>query len=133
MTKALLQSEIVNDPLSRGYSGMTPEEIHTSLHTKNRNNWVPVSSSQVFEALDPSEFRALTNAGEARTDRILGLGNDIQTAPGSNARVELISIFGSTSVTISNLAVVANQQISRAEELGIVSVATVGIIIEVMS
>lgn len=114
-----LKAEITNDPLGRGYAGMTDAQVAADLNTVNRDNWVPLSSSQIFESIDAAEFVALTPAQQARVDRILGLGSGIQTTPGSQARSELIAVFGGGSTTITTLASIANQQISRAQELGL--------------
>jgi hypothetical protein len=114
-----LADELNTDPLARGYSGMTDAQAADDLNIVNRANWVDLTSSQIFETISASEFQSLNQVGQGRVDRILGLGADIKTAPGSQARNELIAVFGGGSATITSLATVANQQRSRADELGL--------------
>jgi hypothetical protein len=114
-----LKAEIDADPLTRGYAGMSDSALATSLNTANRDNWISLSSSQIFETIDIPEFQALNAANKARIDRLLGLGDGIQTAPGSQARSELVTVFGGGSVTIAALAALANKPRSRARELGL--------------
>ncbi len=101
------------------FAGDTDQVILDYINDETETRWDPVSSSQVFEAMDPVEFTALAAAKKVRADRVLGLGDDIQTVPGSNARAELISIFGGGSVTIANLATLAGQSISRGTAAGL--------------
>ena len=118
----ILRTEIDTDPLSRGYSGMSDTEVADDMNLINRDNWVSVTSAQIYEAVDGAEYGALTdllNGDEiAALDRIFGLGGDIPSAPGGRVRGELISIFGGGSTTIQNLVATANQQISRGSEIG---------------
>ena len=113
-----IHGELVNDPLGRGYAGMTDQQQLDDLKDPRRDNWVSLSASQIFEAIDAAEFIGLAPAKKARVDRILGLGAEIQTAPGSQARAELISIFGGSSTSITNLVAIANQRVSRTTEMG---------------
>lgn len=101
------------------YAGMTDEEVVTELMTEDKDNWVAITAAQIFETIDRTEFASLSNSDQTRIDRILGLGGEIPTAPGGQARDELIDIFGGGSTTISNLASIANQQVSRASQLGL--------------
>lgn len=115
----ILSDEISTDPLARGYAAMTDEEIVADLATEYRDVWLPLTSSQIFEAMVPAEFVALTAADKARVDRIFGLGSGIQTFPGARSRAELVAVFGGASATIAALAAIANPMQSRAAELKI--------------
>ena len=125
-----LVDEIRNDPLARGYSGMTDAQIVTSLNTVDRDNErTTMSAGEVMESIDGTEFAALSAADKTRVDRVLGLGAEIVIGPGNahNAVQELL-VFGGGSATITALAAMRNQQISRAQEVGagIVNLNTVG-------
>lgn len=96
----------------------TDQEIFDYINEKTETRWSPVTSAQIYEAIVPADFPS--DAGEqARVDRILGLSGPIATAPGAQARAELIAIFGPQSDTITNLAAIASRQISRGEAAGI--------------
>lgn len=114
----ILMNELTNDPLGRGYAGMTHQQVADSLNAVNRDRWVQLSSADIFEAIVIADFTALSTANKARVDRILGLGDNIRTGPGSQARTELVAVFGAGSTTIANLAAVANRRVSRASEIG---------------
>lgn len=115
----VLKAEIDGDPLVRGYAGMTNQQIADDINTAYRDNWRPISSSQLFEAIDSTEFVALSDANKSRVDRLLGLGENIQTAPGSKSRAELVAVFGGGSQTAANLLPIANPGQTRGQELGI--------------
>lgn len=115
----ILNDEIDADPLIRGYSGMTDDQIVASLNFKNRDFWVDLTSAQMFQSIDLAELAALSSAEQVRTDRILSLTGEIKTGPGTNAREEFLDVFGIGSTTISNLASLANRPIGRGVELGL--------------
>lgn len=119
MSLRALVREITADPLGRGYAGMSDAEVVADLQTVYRDNWSALSSSQVFESIDIAEFQSLSAAEQVRVDRILGLGDDIQTAPDTQARAELLAVFSAGSATIAALIVLANPGQSRAQELGL--------------
>lgn len=113
----ILADELAIDPLGRGYSAMSDVEAADDLNTAYRDIWIPLLSAQIFEAVDSSEFQALNNLGKERVDRILGLGAEIQTVPGSKARAEMVAVFGSGSDTITNLIALAKRFQTRSNEL----------------
>ena len=104
------------------YGALDDQTVADTLNIINIDNWVNLSSAEIFETIDISEFNALSAGDQGRVDRILGLEIGIRTAPGSKSRSELISVFGTGSVTITSLAGIANQQISRATQIGIPAV-----------
>ena len=96
----------------------TDQQILDYINEKSETRWNTVTSAQIYEAIVPADFP--TDAGKAaRVDRILGLSGEIATAPGAQARTELISIFGAGSATIAALAEIASVAISRGEAAGI--------------
>ena len=125
LTKAqltILKGEINIDPLGRGYSAMDMQAQSDDLNLAIRDNWVDLFPGDLFEAIDATEFAALSPAATVRVDRILALGSiesGIKTNPTSKSRAELISVFGGGSATITALAASANQQIGRSAELGL--------------
>ena len=125
-----LSSELTVDPLARGYSGMTYAEIVTSLNTKNRTRVLDtLSSAQIYEAIVPSEFQALTDAQRLLIRDVFGLGNSVQVGPSTNARSVLVGILGGGSDSITALAALLEETISRATELGL-GIVTEGDIIK---
>jgi len=114
----VLRTELDTDPLARGYAAMTAQQVADSLNRKDRDRWVDMRSADIFEAIVLSEFTALSTANKGRVDRILNLGDGIRTGPTSQARSELVSVFGAGSTTIANLAAIANQKRTRGEEIG---------------
>lgn len=126
----ILWNEINADPLARGYTGMTNVQIADSLNTVNRTRQrTTMSSAEIYENIDTTEFQAKTAAQKEYTRDVLGLGQDVQIGPSSKARAVLLAVFGGGSNTITALAAAAQENISRAIELGLPTV-TEGLVIE---
>jgi hypothetical protein len=120
MNKAQLQTlkdEIANDPLTRGYSGMTDAQIADDLNTEYRErNLDRLDASTVFNAINKAELNALTDANKATVWNILHLG---QVNPfGLEAEI-FVDIFSGGSQTITELEAIRKQSQSRAVELGL--------------
>lgn len=119
-----LRNELLNDPLTRGYSGMTDVQAAASLNTANRSiSRALMDSAEIFENTDITEFQAKTNAQQATIRDIWGLGANVRIGVGSKARTVYVNVFGAGSTTITNLAAAANTTVSRAVELGLGYVA----------
>ena len=119
----VLQDELTNDPLARGYSTMSDAEVATSLNTVNRDyTQTTLTGNEILHGIVPSEYSSLpTNRPDTRTTvmGIVGVDGEVSVAPGSFAREAFIAIFGSGSGTIAALAAMLSSQRSRAEELGL--------------
>lgn len=114
-----LANEISTDPLARGYSGMTDIEIAASLNTRDREiQTFTFSASDLFNAIDPTEYGSITGTVKEQVKLILGLGDDISAASGTNVRTVLVNAFGASSNTLTALQDAAKKTVSRAEELG---------------
>ncbi len=123
-----LADEISGDPLTRGYSGMTDQQVADDLNTEYRNVSVDtVASDLVVAALVTANVNALA-AGKQRTMwGIIGAGS-VRT---DDAEVKAIfaDMFPAGSATRTNLLALATQSMSRANELGLGTVR-VGDVIE---
>ncbi len=113
-----LQNELTNDPLARGYSGMTDQQIVDNLSVSDRSrNIETVSAALIFENIVPAEFQALAVDLQVRIDRVLSLGDGVFVQ--GQARNELLAAFGQGTQTRTNLAAAIVESISRAAEIGI--------------
>jgi len=114
----VLKTEVTTDPLGRGYSAMSNEAVATDLNTVYREEDVDLVRGQdIFEAVVPAEYNALTDKQMALLHAIIGMG-DIQVN-GTNTRDALLAMFGAGTETRSNLAELQKQGISRGQELGL--------------
>ena len=118
MNKAQLQilkDEIENDPLTRGYSGMTDAQIADDLNSEYRErNFDRLDASTVFNAVDKAEYNALAAADKEMVWNILHLG---EINPfGLEAEI-FVDIFGAGSQTITDLKAIRKESQSRASEL----------------
>lgn len=116
-----LKTELATDPLARGYSGFTDEQVVTDIMTEYREqNISSISGDDAFGATDGAEFAALTD-----TKKQLWLawcGRD-SIDPFQAANVAFVNwIYGAGSATITALAALRKRNISRAAELGLGSV-----------
>lgn len=117
MTIEALKAELTTDPLGRGYSGMTDEQAAVDLNTIYRTqNRELMSSSEVMNAIDITEFNALTAADEALIWNVLSLG---EINPFGVEATIFTNVFGGGSTTITTLSVARQSSVSRAQELGL--------------
>ena len=117
-----LQEELVSDPLERGYSTMSDEEAATDLNTVYRTKTrASMTGDEIFQQTNTSEFVALT---DHRQSLWLSFCARDQVDPVQSNNVSFVTtLFGSGSVTVSNLADARTEDVSRAVELGLGSVS----------
>ncbi len=113
-----LINELTNDPLERGYAGMTDSEAHASLHTPDRPGLRDaMSGDEIFQQTDPTGFVELTDA--KRNLWLAFCGRDV-IDPRATANVDFVKwVFGDTAQTVANLATARQTLITRVAELGI--------------
>lgn len=119
-----LEAEVTTDPLGRGYSGMTDEQVVVSLNAVDRDVIKPsLSGDEIFNAADGAELAALakgTTAQKAEFQMFLSICARDSIDPQGNATTRLIrEIFGAGSTTLTNLGTLRTQTVSRAVELGL--------------
>lgn len=118
MDLAILKAEITGDPLARGYAGMTDLQITTSLNVVDRTRQratIPVS--EVVRAFVASELDALTTGKKANLQIMLMAGTI--EVNNTNVRAVFFDAFASGSATRTALIALADETVSRGEELGI--------------
>ena len=112
---AALVDELSNDPLSRGYSGMTVEAVAVDINTKYRSaNRSSMTGSEIWEATVGADFAALTAEKKGQWLAFCGIESVDPFGPASDFA---IYIFGVGSATIQTLAALRNEPTSRAVEL----------------
>lgn len=118
---SILKEELDNDPLVRGYAGMTDQEaaddLNTVYRTRARDTML---HSELADNIDQPEYNALAADEKNQVHQILQMGGaEVTVGPGSFVRDRFIAIFTGGSTTVSNLATAAIEDISRANELGL--------------
>lgn len=112
-----LEDELANDPLGRGYSTMTDEEIYDSGWVKNRNrSRTSMTGREVGAEVVSSEYNSLQSTKKTQFLELIA-SEDLD--PYGLAETVVIDIFGSGSTTVSNLAAARVEVIGRWNELGI--------------
>ena len=118
VTLAAITSELTTDPETIGYSGMTDQQAADAMNLANRTlQRVTLSASEIFEAVEISDYNALDANQKERVGIVLTLGDNIQVGPGSKARAWLLDAFPN-GTTYNNLLNTVQYTGSRAEELG---------------
>lgn len=115
MDYAGLKAEIAKP----AYSGMTDTQIAAALNTNTVTEQLSpltVSGAQIYNAIVPSEFAALTDAQKQSVRDVFGLGDGIDVSVGSNARLALATAFGASTASRANLLALATvtQTIARS-------------------
>jgi len=112
-----IRTELLTDPLSRGYSGMTDQaaadDLNTSYRTRDRTS---MTGDEVFQSVEnQTVWDGLTD--QQRLEFLSLCGRD-ELDPFGQANVDLVkSIFGTASATVTALSVARVESISRAIEL----------------
>ena len=111
-----LTIELTEDPLSRGYSGMTDIEAAANLNTVNRTVDIEaVTGQDLFEAVLPAHYNALSAEFKQLFGIIVGMGTIMVN--GTNTKAALIAMFTGATETLQALAALQTTQVSRAVEL----------------
>jgi len=118
MNYQVLMTEIDADPLGRGYSGMTNQEIASDMNTLYREkNRERMSPTEVLNTVVIADWVALTADEQRQIWDILHMGGDLD--PFGNEATIFTSVFGGGSDTIVALADARKDDISRGTELGL--------------
>ena len=118
--RAILSAELTNDPLARGYSAMGNADVVASLRTQNRSRIrARMDSSEVFQAVDVTEFLAKTDQQQRNLMAVMSFG---WLNPQGKEATLFTNIFGAGSATITALAAARLETVSRAVELAIPNV-----------
>ena len=126
MDYQVLKSEIDTDTLTRGYAGMTDQEVADSLNnTLDRALTRDViTGKEVKDRIDTGEWAART---DAQKQIVLALvSRDDLEAFGIDATIFTDAMSGATTTT-ANLAAYRSYNGSRAEELGLGIVTAVNV------
>lgn len=124
----ILKVELTADPLGRGYAAMGDRAAAISMNTVDIPDELDaISGSQLFNALEPTEFVALTTQQAQSVRDVFGLGQEIDVRAGTNTRKVLLSAFGVGTATRMNLQALTAILVSRAAQLrlGAVSIGDV--------
>ena len=112
----ILEDEIANDPLGRGYSAMTDEQLLDSLNTANIDrDRTSITGREVKASVVAAEYTSLSDVQKQQMIELIkrddldlfGLDRDI-----------LLDIFGGASITVANLVAARTESISRGTEIG---------------
>jgi hypothetical protein len=98
------------------------------LNAVNRTTTVAkLTASELFEAIEDTDWDARTADQREKIKTILGLGDSINIAPGTKARTMMTSALSGATASLANLGALESPAASRAQELGfgVVSAAEV--------
>ena len=123
-----LGAELAGDPEILGYSAPPVDPFDEAaaaadmaiINAVNRPvNVETLSGSQLFEAIDDTEWQALPADAKSDIQFVVSLGDNIQIAPGTKARTMLARALASSPTSLGALGVLGTKNVSRAEELGL--------------
>jgi hypothetical protein len=112
-----LKAELTGDPLGRGYAGMSDvaaaADLNTSYRTRNKTQ---MTASEILNSVDITEFNALAAGDETQFWQLMAIGN---LDPFGVEATLMTNLFGGGSTTITTLASLRTESITRGVELGI--------------
>jgi len=119
--REILRTELINDPLPRGYALMTDAQVVDSLRNVFDRSRIKsrMDSSEIWQSVDIAEFNALTDVKQRNIMALLGFGS--LNPQGKEASL-FVSYFGGGSSTVTALQAARTESINRAVELGIPNV-----------
>lgn len=113
----VLCDELTNDPLGRGYAAKTTEQKTSDINTKYRVKWKKCVDGVILrDQIEEVDWVAIGT--DAQRDRLISV-LDGCVNPQGFARFRVVEILGAGSQSLSNMAAVAQNSISRAAELGL--------------
>ena len=119
MNYTALKTELTTDPLALGLVALSNEAAAAKLNevpnTASAGRLVErdvVPSWEVFEAVVPAEWAALSAAEKQRLQTMLSMGSINLKKP--NTRAAFIAMFGAATTTRANLIALQNSTASRA-------------------
>ena len=130
----LIRDEITNDPLGRGYAGMSDQAVADSLNTKDRTKLIPISSNELlaWSVYDGrlARIKAGIDGGVDDVDKslcevcyILIKRDNTDLDLNEQSRVDMLDALVSygrlTDAERTDLYTRATLDITRAQELGI--------------
>ena len=111
-----LCDEIEIDPLGRGYAGMSVEQISADLQTSYRTRWKAcVDGNLLRDQITGSDWDGIPT--DTLRDRLIAVLVGCVNPQGF-ARTRVIEILGS-GASLSNMAAIAQDSITRAEDIGV--------------
>jgi len=78
-----------------------------------------MTGAEILAATDSTEYAGLSDAKKAQYLSFTSGNDTIDPAAGGIAQEIIVDIFGAGSVTVTTLALLRQETISRAEELGL--------------
>lgn len=113
-----LRTEILSDPLTRGYAGMSPAQRLTDINTIYRTfTRTSIGADAIRSAIVAAEYIALSTDLKIAVGFALATGSVDLTA-GSMERTVLQTAFGAGSDTRAAIIDLVTVEQSRAAELG---------------
>lgn len=119
---AALKTELQVDPAGLGYAphlaAGADQSLADLLNEARQSISIPratIPAHEVWEAIVPAEWTALTANERQRVQTILSMGE--VNVRGTNTRSSLAAAFGAGTTSRSNLAALQTRRGSRAEEL----------------
>jgi hypothetical protein len=103
------------------YAGMTDAQIATAINTNTVTSQLSplrVNGADIYNAIVPSEFQALSTAQQQLVRDVWGLGEGIDVSAGANARTVLANAFGAATTSRANLLALATVTQTIAASLG---------------
>lgn len=112
-----LNDELTDDPLGRGYSGMTDRAVVADMNTPYRDsNRSLMTATEIAQSIDVDEFTLLNTADEQTMWNVLSFS---EINPFGFEATIFTDVFGGGSRTIAAFLAARVGSISRGQELSL--------------
>lgn len=114
----ILADEISADPLVRGYSGMTDQQVTDDINTAYRTRPVGlVATEDIYEAIVPAEYALISASDKEDLAQLYRAHSSSGVPLGGTAQNVLVGIFGAGSTSRDQLIALATEPITRGVEI----------------
>ncbi len=116
----ILEDEIAGDPLGRGYSAMTDQQLLDSLNAVNRSrDRAAMTRREIADTIPNGLYVALSDVDKSQLLTLFGgESNDGGLNPFGFAMTVIQDVFGPASAAVTALTTARVESISRGEEIG---------------
>lgn len=118
MNYEVLKNEISGDPLVRGYSGMTQQQVADDMNTVYRTrNRASMTGKEVKDRITTVDW---ASRSDAQKSQLLAMSARDDLDPfGIDADIFTEAMTGHVGTTVADLNTYRVEDVSRAEELGL--------------
>ncbi len=124
----ILDTEVADDPLARGYSGFTDLQVADDINANVRPGGAleSMSAGQYYDIIDSTEQQALSADQISELEVMYGLGAVLDVTSGSRVETLTLNFFGGGTTSRNNFIAATTTTQFRWQEIGLTQIVLEG-------